>query len=208
MVYRIAEWEINVNCVHGRVYGNPKFINGSIIHTSHIISIEEKQNCLIAKTMNSTYQLDIDKLNIRSDLLELTSQALISFGVSNGFSEKVKAMKRALLRLEKKYLSLILKNCEVCLVFEEGVIYRGYFKRKGNLYCLRRSKNIGVFENCSIWSCRYTERGKTKVCEILEIQDDEEFISYEVLGAKKVVFYNVHGKDTKVSFVDVFSIDE
>lgn len=62
----IRNWEIlpyahrDGEYINGRVYGNPKFADGTIVHTSRITDIERTETKLIVHTRNSIYHLPLD----------------------------------------------------------------------------------------------------------------------------------------------------
>lgn len=59
--------EMRPRRVHGKVYGNEKFEDGTFINTSTIQNIIFEQEVLVVKTNNSTYLLYPQEINVEYD---------------------------------------------------------------------------------------------------------------------------------------------
>lgn len=55
--------ECRRNCIHGAIYGNPKFADGAYVNTSTIQRFIYEQGIIIAETKNSKYILREENIN-------------------------------------------------------------------------------------------------------------------------------------------------
>lgn len=55
--------ELRKRCIHGSVYGNPKFADGKYVNTSTIQRFIYEQGIIIAETKNSKYILRKENVN-------------------------------------------------------------------------------------------------------------------------------------------------
>ncbi len=156
-MFQLTDWFIErigegLCVAWGYVSGNRRFQDGTYVHTSKIVSIEQTPDlqCLMAGTVSgSTYRMK--KQDINSEKLSMTDKHLTELGLPEFCGDAVRCMEQV--KAEEMHEADELLSVDELLLLMVGTACRGaYFKGADGVHELRVEIHTDVFQDSIICS--------------------------------------------------------
>ncbi len=155
-MFQLKSWEVLHGFCYGNVFGNPRFSDGTRIHTSSImeVKVDEKNSQLVVRTKsNNFYHMKFQDINIFSE--KETKDELKKWGIDGRIIDRCLQMQIKEELLYKEQLKSKIKPRELYVVTSGVYPVKAYFlKEDGELVDVQISHHVGMFQD-SILFCKH-----------------------------------------------------